>query len=76
MCLAVPAQVIAIKDQLGTVELSGVHRDVSLMLLPETKVGDFVLVHAGFAMQVIDQKEAEETNALLAEMNGAARTVE
>ena len=76
MCLAVPAQIIAIKDQLGTVELSGVHRDVSLMLLPETKVGDFVLVHAGFAMQVIDQKEAEETNALLAEMNGAARTVE
>ena len=76
MCLAVPAQVIAIKDQLGTVELSGVHRDVSLMLLPETKVGDFVLVHAGFAMQIIDQKEAEETNALLAEMNGAARTVE
>ena len=76
MCLAVPAQIIAIKDQLGTVELSGVHRNVSLMLLPETKVGDFVLVHAGFAMQVIDQKEAEETNALLAEMNGAARTVE
>ena len=46
------------------------------MLLPETAVGDYVLVHAGFAMQIIDQKEAEETNALLAEMNGAARTVD
>ena len=75
MCLAVPAKVIAIRDQLGTVELSGVQREVSLMLLPETAVGDYVLVHAGFAMQIIDQKEAEETNALLAEMNGAARTV-
>lgn len=76
MCLAVPAKVIAIRDQLGTVELSGVQREVSLMLLPETAVGDYVLVHAGFAMQIIDQKEAEETNALLAEMNGAARTVD
>ena len=76
MCLAVPAKVVAIKDSLGTVDLSGVQREVSLMLLPETKVGDFVLVHAGFAMQVIDEKEAEETNALLEEMNGAARTLE
>ena len=76
MCLAVPAKVIAIRDQLGTVELSGVQREVSLMLLPETAVGDYVLVHAGFAMQIIDQQEAEETHALLAEMNGAARTVD
>ncbi len=75
MCLAVPAKVIAIKDALGRVELSGVIRDVSLMLLPEAKVGDFVLVHAGFAMQIVDERFAEETNALLAEMNGAPRTV-
>ena len=46
-----------------------------MMLLPEAKVGDFVLVHAGFAMQIVDEKDAEETNALLAEMNGAPRTV-
>ena len=76
MCLAVPARVIGIQDTLGKVEISGVERDVSLMLLPETKIGDYVLVHAGFAMQVVDAKEAEETNALLAEMNGAPRTVE
>jgi hydrogenase expression/formation protein HypC len=75
MCLAVPAKVIAIRDNLGTVELSGVHREVSLMLLPETVVGDYVLVHAGFAMQIVDEKEAEETNALLREMNGEGRTV-
>ena len=75
MCLAVPAKVIEIRDALGKVELSGVTRDVSLMLLPEARVGDFVLVHAGFAMQIVDEQSAEETNALLADMNGAPRTV-
>ena len=75
MCLAVPAKVIEIKDALGTVEISGVTRAVSLMLLPEAKVGDYVLVHAGFAMHIVDEKSAEETNALLAEMNGGPRTV-
>ena len=76
MCLAVPAKVLEIKETLAKVELSGVTRSVSLMLLPETKVGDYVLVHAGFAMQVVEEKEVEEMNALLAEMNGAPRTVQ
>ncbi|MDY6269554.1 MAG: HypC/HybG/HupF family hydrogenase formation chaperone [Selenomonadaceae bacterium] len=76
MCLAVPAKIIEIQDALAKVELSGVTKDVSLMLLPEAKPGDYVLVHAGFAMQIVDEKEAEETYALLAEMNGAPRTVE
>lgn len=75
MCLAVPAKVIEIRDAMGKVELSGVTRDVSLMLLPEAKVGDYVLVHAGFAMQIVEEESAKETNALLAEMNGAPRTV-
>lgn len=72
MCLAVPAKIIDKKDQLAVVELSGVKRDVSLLLLPEAEVGDFVLIHAGFAMQIIDQEEAEKTNELLKEMNGFA----
>ncbi|MCI6284762.1 HypC/HybG/HupF family hydrogenase formation chaperone [Selenomonas sp.] len=76
MCLAVPAKIIEIKDLLAKVELSGVTKDVSLMLLPEAQVGDYVLVHAGFAMQKVDEKEAEETYALLNEMDGAPRTVE
>ena len=75
MCLAVPARLLEIKDAMGRVELNGVTRDVSLMLLPEARVGDHVLVHAGFAMQVVDEMEYEETQALLAEMNGAPRTV-
>lgn len=76
MCLAVPAKVIAIKDMMATVDLNGVQRDVSTMLLPEAEVGQFVLVHAGFAMQVVSQEDAEATNALLAEMKGGERTVE
>lgn len=75
MCLAVPAKVLEIRDSLAKVELSGVMRDVSLMLLPEAKIGDYVLVHAGFAMQVVEEKEVEEMNALFAEMNGAPRMV-
>ena len=68
MCLAVPAKVIDIQDKLARVEISGVQRDASLMLLPEAKIGDFVLVHAGFAMQIVDEKVAEETTALLKEL--------
>ena len=76
MCLAVPAKVMAIEDDLAKVEANGVTREASLMLLPEAKLGDWVLVHAGFAMQIVDEKEALETQALLREMNGEARQVE
>ena len=76
MCLAVPAKVIEIKDQLAAVELNGVRRAASLMLLPEAKLGDYVLVHAGFAMQIVEAEEAERIEALRAEMRGAPRTVE
>ena len=76
MCLAFPAKVIDIKESLATVEHSGVRRSASLMLLPEAKIGDFVLVHAGFAMQAVDEKEVRLRDALVAEMNGATRTVE
>ena len=76
MCLAVPAKVVEIKDQLAAVELNGVRRAASLMLLPEAKLGDYVLVHAGFAMQIVEAEEAERIEALRAEMRGAPRTVE
>ena len=74
MCLAFPAKVLKIDGDLATVERSGVKRSASLMLLPEAKVGDYVLIHAGFAMQVIDESEVRIRDALVAEMNGAART--
>ena len=75
MCLAFPAKVLKIDNELATVERAGIKREASLMLLPQAKVGDYVLIHAGFAMQVIDETELKIRDALVAEMNGAPRTV-
>ncbi len=50
MCLAVPAKVIEKKDMVATVEVEGIRRDISLMLLPEANEGDYILMHAGFAI--------------------------
>ena len=75
MCLAGPAKVIEIKDRMATVEVRGVQRPASIRMLPEAKVGDYVLVHAGFAMQFVTEQDVIETNALWAEMNGAERTM-
>ena len=61
MCLAVPAQLVAVNDVIGTVELTGATRDYSLLLVPEAKVGDWLLVHAGFAVQIVDEEEAQKT---------------
>lgn len=68
MCLAVPGKIIEIQDMLATVDISGVTRKVSLMLLPEAKVGEFVLIHAGFAVQAIDEEEVRKTLELFKEL--------
>ena len=69
MCLAVPARVVAIeKDQMATVDLSGVARKVSLDLVPDVDVGDYVIVHVGFAIQRLSEMDARRTLALLDEM--------
>lgn len=68
MCLAVPAKVIEKKDMMATVEVEGIRRDISMMLLPEAKEGDYILMHAGFAIQVIDEEEARITSELLKEV--------
>lgn len=68
MCLAVPGKIVALQDMLATVEIGGVTRKISVMLLPETHVGEFVLVHAGFAIQLIDEEEAEKTLELFKEL--------
>lgn len=75
MCLAVPAQIIAItQDQTtATVQLSGVQVEVSLALVEDVIVGDYVLIHVGFALQKIDPEEAEATLALFAEVALAAQ---
>jgi len=74
MCLAIPARVIQIGEQnLGLVELGGVVREASFMLLPDVRLGDYVLLHAGYALQKLDEAEAEETLRLLSEMAEAGR---
>lgn len=67
MCLAVPMKLVSRQELKGEVELSGVRREVSLMLLPEAEVGSYVLVHAGYAIAQVNEQEAQETLALLRE---------
>lgn len=73
MCLAIPARVTQIDEGLGLVELGGVVREASFMLLPDAQVGDYVLLHAGYALQKLDEAEAEETIRLLTELAEAGR---
>jgi len=68
MCLAVPVQVISIDGNEAEVEIGGVKRRISIMLTPEAKVGDYVLLHTGYAINVIDETEAQETLKILGEM--------
>ena len=71
MCLAIPSKVVAINDKMATIDVSGVRRDISLLLLPEeAAIGDYVLVHAGFAIQKIDREAAEEALKLITEIEG------
>lgn len=66
MCLAIPAQVVSIGEfRMAEVDIHGVTRTVSLDLAPEAEVGSWVLVHAGFAIQVVDEEFANETWELL-----------
>jgi hydrogenase expression/formation protein HypC len=68
MCIGIPMRIIEIKGNWGTVELDGVRKEVSLFLLDQVEVGDYVIVHAGFAIHKIDAAEAEETLALIREI--------
>jgi len=68
MCLGIPGKVVSIAATgLAEVDFSGVRREVSLMLCPEARVGDYVLVHVGFAIQRLEQEEALETLKLFDE---------
>jgi len=76
MCLAVPLRIVRIEGDMAEVELSGVLRQVSLVLTPEAQVGDYVLVHTGFAISRLDEREAQETLALFAELEEAERRMD
>jgi hydrogenase expression/formation protein HypC len=67
MCLAIPGKVLSVDGTTGVVDMNGVEIKVGLQLLPQARSGDYVLLHAGFAIQIIDEDEARETAELLAE---------
>jgi hydrogenase expression/formation protein HypC len=69
VCLAIPVRIKSIDGTDAEVEIGGTTRKTSLMLTPEARVGDYVLLHAGYAINILDQAEAEETLAIFAEMS-------
>lgn len=68
MCVAVPARIVRVQGGMALVDLEGVRRDVSLALVDDVAVGDYVIVHAGFAIQRLDEQDALATLELLSEM--------
>ena len=68
MCLAIPARIIKIENNMGTIDMEGTQREVSLLLQEDAKVGDYVIVHAGFAIQTIDEQEAMESLKILRQL--------
>lgn len=69
MCLGVPAKILELKDsQIATVESEGVIKDISVAMIENPMIGDYVIVHVGFALNKIDEEEAQKTFALIEEM--------
>jgi len=72
MCLAIPGKVVSIEQtnglRLGRIEFGGIVRQASLDFVPEAEVGDYVMVHVGFAISLVDAEEAERTYQLLEEI--------
>ncbi len=68
MCLAIPVLIKSIEDKEAEVEIGGISRRISLWLTPEARVGDYALVHTGYAINILEQEEAEETLRLLEEI--------
>ncbi|OQX70627.1 MAG: hydrogenase, partial [Candidatus Cloacimonas sp. 4484_275] len=58
MCLAIPGKLVEKKEEIGIVDLGGVKKEISLSFLPEVKIGDWVLIHTGFALETISEEEA------------------
>lgn len=77
MCLALPVKVIAVglgpTADAAMVDLGGIQKEISLALLDDVKVGDYVILHVGYALSKLDPEEAERTLALFSEISEAAR---
>ena len=68
MCLAVPAKILSINGDSAVIELGGTQREASLMLLEDASIGDWVIIHAGFAIEKLSEEDAQQTFALLREI--------
>jgi len=69
MCLAIPMKLLKIDGSRGTVELSGVRKEIMLTLTPDARIGDYVIIHAGYAIEILNEEEAQETLQLLHEIS-------
>ena len=69
MCLAIPEKIIELKGETAVVRTGTLEHDINITFLPESKIGDYVLVHAGFAIQKIDETEAKKTLKLVDELS-------
>jgi len=81
MCLAVPGQILSIREEdaytrAGQVRFGGIVKEVNLALTPEARVGDYVVVHAGFAISILDESEAEQVFEYVRQMDAAGSSVE
>lgn len=81
MCLAIPGKILSIRGEdvlfrQGKVEFGGVIKEVSLAYVPEARVGDYVIVHAGFAINTLDEKEAQQVFEYLHQIGGTAELEE
>jgi len=68
MCLAVPMKIISRDRDAGVAEMSGVKKEISFLMLPDAQIGDYVIVHAGFAIEKLNEEEALKTLELFREM--------
>lgn len=69
MCLALPVRIVELREnEMGIVDLGGVRREISLAMLDDVQVGDYVIVHVGYALSKLDTEEAERTLRLFAEL--------
>lgn len=74
MCLAIPAKIVELlPDDQARIDLGGVRKEVSLALVEDVAVGDYVIVHVGYALTKLDPEEAEKTLALFAELDEESR---
>ena len=69
MCIAIPAQVVEIEGEKGVVNLGGVNKEINFSFTPEVKEGDWVLMHTGFALNIISEDDAQETLKIFEEMS-------